>query len=185
MSDYRVVVKVQNGRIYEKIRAKGYANVATFCRENGLKHTEIGLLLNLKMTPINKKGEFRPSVLRMAEALGELPEDLFTERQYEAVPSNVRDFLVEEQYMAQLLAPDIERNFALVEMAGGIQSRANLTERENQVIDLRFKSDMTLAEVAGAMGVTQERVRQIEAKALRKMRHPNAIADIERADFEQ
>ena len=51
-----------------------------------------------------------------------------------------------------------------------------LSERERQVLDLRFGltsgQDHTLEEVGGLLGVTRERIRQIEAKALRKLRHP-------------
>ena len=51
-----------------------------------------------------------------------------------------------------------------------------LTERERQVLELRFGlldgKDHTLEEVSRYFDVTRERIRQIEAKALRKLRHP-------------
>ncbi|MFO7918007.1 MAG: sigma-70 family RNA polymerase sigma factor [Anaerolineae bacterium] len=56
------------------------------------------------------------------------------------------------------------------------ESLASLTEREQNILTLRFGLDggesHTLAEVGERIGVTRERVRQIEAKALRKLRHP-------------
>ena len=52
-----------------------------------------------------------------------------------------------------------------------------LTEREEQVLKLRFGlvdgTCRTLEEVGSIFGVTRERIRQIEAKALRKLRHPS------------
>ena len=52
-----------------------------------------------------------------------------------------------------------------------------LTERERRVIQLRFGIDdgrgRTLEEVGRDFGVTRERIRQIEAKAIRKLRHPS------------
>ena len=53
----------------------------------------------------------------------------------------------------------------------------NLTEREAKVLKMRFCIDMptdhTLEEVGKQFDVTRERIRQIEAKALRKLRHPS------------
>jgi DNA-binding CsgD family transcriptional regulator len=58
---------------------------------------------------------------------------------------------------------------------------AGLTAREAKVLRMRFGIDMntdhTLEEVGKQFDVTRERIRQIEAKALRKLRHPT------RSDF--
>jgi RNA polymerase primary sigma factor len=57
------------------------------------------------------------------------------------------------------------------------QILATLTPREEKVLRMRFgigeKSDHTLEEVGRDFSVTRERIRQIEAKALRKLRHPS------------
>ncbi|MCB1877799.1 MAG: sigma-70 family RNA polymerase sigma factor, partial [Chromatiales bacterium] len=54
---------------------------------------------------------------------------------------------------------------------------AGLTHREAKVLRMRFGIDMntdhTLEEVGKQFDVTRERIRQIEAKALRKLRHPS------------
>ena len=53
----------------------------------------------------------------------------------------------------------------------------SLSQRESRIIALRFGLDdgrqRTLEEVGREFGVTRERIRQIEAKALRKLRHPS------------
>ncbi len=57
-----------------------------------------------------------------------------------------------------------------------------LTDRERQVIDFRYGlSDgytRTLEEVGRLFNVTRERIRQIEAKALRKLRHPSRMRSL-------
>ena len=58
-----------------------------------------------------------------------------------------------------------------------------LTEREREVLEHRFGLkdgySRTLEEVGRQFQVTRERIRQIEAKALRKMRHPTRIRKLE------
>ena len=58
---------------------------------------------------------------------------------------------------------DYARKFWLLAMEG-------VTGKEAHVLDLRLTECMSLAEVADYFGVTKERIRQIEAKALRKIR---------------
>ena len=54
---------------------------------------------------------------------------------------------------------------------------SSLTDRERKILSLRFGlaggRSRTLAEIGREFQVTRERIRQIEAKALRKLRHPS------------
>ena len=47
-----------------------------------------------------------------------------------------------------------------------------LTEREQKVLELRYQKGMTLQRTSEYFGISRERIRQVEAKALRKLRHP-------------
>ena len=61
-------------------------------------------------------------------------------------------------------------------MLGANEALGTLSAREQRVLRLRFGLDdgrhRTLEEVGASLNVTRERIRQIEAKALRKLRHP-------------
>ena len=60
---------------------------------------------------------------------------------------------------------------------------ATLTPREEQILRMRFgigqKTDYTLEEVGKQFAVTRERIRQIEAKALRKLRQTGRSRNLE------
>ncbi len=75
---------------------------------------------------------------------------------------------------------DVAISEALEEATLGVLD--NLTPREEKVLRMRFgigmNTDHTLEEVGKQFGVTRERIRQIEAKALRKLRHPSRAAKL-------
>ncbi|MBC7353695.1 MAG: sigma-70 family RNA polymerase sigma factor [Thermogutta sp.] len=87
----------------------------------------------------------------------------------------------EESYLGEFLAdyreddPLYEMNFELLKRSIN-EALAELTYREREIIRLRYGlADgyaYTLEEVGKIFGITRERVRQIEAKAIRKLRHP-------------
>jgi RNA polymerase primary sigma factor len=86
--------------------------------------------------------------------------------------SHLGDFIEDRRHLAGGLA-------TAARAARGDQNvLASLTAREAKVLRMRFGIDMntdhTLEEVGKQFDVTRERIRQIEAKALRKLRHPPA-----------
>ncbi len=86
--------------------------------------------------------------------------------------SHLGDFIEDKSVVSPL---DAVINMNLAEQTRKVL--ATLTPREEKVLRMRFgigeKSDHTLEEVGQDFEVTRERIRQIEAKALRKLRHPS------------
>jgi len=101
--------------------------------------------------------------------------------------SHLGDFIEDHQ---QISPSDAVINLNL--RAQTAQVLKTLTPREEKVIKMRFGledgSEHTLEEVGQRFAVTRERIRQIEAKALRKLRHPSrtrrlrAFVDLDRGD---
>ncbi len=86
--------------------------------------------------------------------------------------SHLGDFIEDQlSNLQSILQPMEGLSEATAEILGG------LTPREAKVLRMRFGIDMntdhTLEEVGKQFDVTRERIRQIEAKALRKLRHPS------------
>ncbi len=86
--------------------------------------------------------------------------------------SHLGDFIEDQEAVAPAEAASVM--LLKEKMADVLQ---NLTDRERKVLVLRFGLEdghqRTLEEVGQEFGVTRERIRQIEAKALRKLRHPS------------
>ena len=86
--------------------------------------------------------------------------------------SHLGDFIEDKKVVSP---GDAVVNFGLAEQTRRVLR--TLTPREEKVLRMRFgigeKADHTLEEVGRDFSVTRERIRQIEAKALRKLRHPS------------
>ena len=86
--------------------------------------------------------------------------------------SHLGDFIPDDEALAP---DDAASHILLKEQLSNVLS--TLTDREEKVLRLRFGLEdgrsRTLEEVGKEFNVTRERIRQIEAKALRKLRHPS------------
>ena len=187
MSDYRVTVKVQNNNIIKRILNAGYKTVGEFCRLNVSMRTfnsTIGDIINMKSSPINQSGDFKTCIKCAALILECSPEDFFTESQLtKALESNNRVLEVEEAELKFMIEnkqvmKSLEQSVYETERTKAIDNALELlTPGECKVIEMRMgvgkaNREHTLEEVGKVFGVTRDRIRQIEAKALRKLRHP-------------
>ena len=125
-----------------------------------------------------------PTVEEIAEAMALTPEKVREVMKISQEPisletpigeeedSHLGDFIEDQEAVAPADAASVM--LLKEKMADVLQ---NLTERERKVLVLRFGLEdghqRTLEEVGQEFGVTRERIRQIEAKALRKLRHPS------------
>jgi RNA polymerase primary sigma factor len=132
---------------------------------------------------IAKEMDLSPDKVREVMKIAQEPISLETPIGEEG-DSHLRDFIEDPDAVAPAEAASV--TMLRQKMADVLK---NLTERERKVLVLRFGLEdghqRTLEEVGQEFGVTRERIRQIEAKALRKLRHPSrgkALKDYWTAD---
>ena len=123
---------------------------------------EIGERLGIPASKVRKTLRLTKQTLSLETPIGDDEE------------SSLGDFIEDEKAVSPADYA-IERNLAE-------QTRkvlATLSPREEKVLRMRFgigeKHDHTLEDVGQVLGVTRERIRQIEAKAIKRLRHPSRI----------
>ena len=191
MTDYRVQIKVRNARLLRAIERAGHQPGQIFAREVGISYTGHLLpYLNLKRTPFDENGDLRPCAEMLCVFLNRLPDELWSEEQRYPLLTNVAEIELSAASVHELLASpsDCADPLSLLEKKQAAQAvdalLDTLTPREAEVLRLRHGIDgepMNLEEMAKAKGCSRERIRQIEAKALRKLRAParqTALMDI-------
>jgi len=182
MKEYRVRVTVRNNLLLTAIEEAGYKSCNAFAEAINAHPTHLSALVAMRDAPITQDGEFSTIAKAVMEALGAAPSDLWTDEQLtlklkrsssqKAVGREEVDYLLDHQSPAMVL-PSPEEEYQRKEQYQGLKEvLETLTKKEEQVLMMRNEQDMTLEQVAQAFGVTRERIRQIEAKALRKLRHP-------------
>ena len=182
MTDYRVQIKVRNARLLRAIEKAGHQPGQIFAREVGISYTGHLLpYLNLKRTPFDENGDLRPCAEMLCVFLNRLPDELWSEEQRYPLVTNAAEIELSAASVHELLASpsDCADPLSLLEKKQASQAvdalLDTLTPREAEVLRLRHGIDgepMNLEEMAKAKGCSRERIRQIEAKALRKLRAP-------------
>lgn len=175
--DYRVLVKVKNANLLRAIEKAGYKTVGGFCRAHGISQSLLGKLVNLQDAPTNQQGEWRPLVVQVSVVLNVMPSDLFSEEQHTPLERNSssRDVSLEE--ISSLVIGSNDPLALLEEQDDKVTIDAallgSLTDVQREIINLRFGLDgehLTLHEIGERFDISSERIRQLEANALRKLR---------------
>ena len=110
---------------------------------------------------------------RVREIIRILPQPISLESTVgDEADATLADFVIDEN------AVDMDEAATRIVLRAQVEGvLGTLTPRERRVVELRFGLDgdklYTLSEIGAELGVTRERIRQIETKALRKLRHPS------------
>jgi DNA-directed RNA polymerase sigma subunit (sigma70/sigma32) len=223
MKDYLLQIKIKNAPMMNIMRLNGIESASELCRASGVSQGPIGDFLNLKEVPLMQTGEWKPSVLKLAEFLKVLPDMLFPEQH---ITKALKTNKLEGEVSVEDIGCLIDSSGVVTDQLGeAIASEAEndtldklesclgtLATRERKVLEKRFgvnqkpedaeevlskefkevnlshypysisekriknKSDTgkyvkTYKEVGDDFSVTGDRIRAIESKAFRKLRH--------------
>jgi len=180
MKEFRLKVSVRNNLLLLAIEAQGYTSVAEFERACEIGIGRINNLVAMREAPILQSGEFSQNAKLIMEVLGAAPTDLWTEQQLtiklktnsgeRAIDANIVQHLLEQKDRTDYL-PSPEDSLLAAETAAIVNEvLGTLKPREKDVLQQRFVNDSTLQEVGNHHGLSKERIRAIESKALRKLR---------------
>lgn len=188
MKEYRIKVIVRNNLLLTAIEDAGYKSQAEFARASGLKSQEVSDMVAMRLAPIGMNGNFCYVAIAIMEALGAAPSDLWTAEQ---MTIKLRSNTIEKELSKEAILEAIQMESGTLlgiaspeEVIEQNQRRSvveatlnTLTPTEVKVLSMRYGFDdgeeKSLEEVGKEFHFSRERIRQIEAKALRKMRHPS------------
>lgn len=181
--DYRAEVRLKNNRILQRIEDAGFVSILSFCKKFGLAYMATAEIVRLRAPALKADGTFRKVAVDLAVALGCETEELFTERQAKANLSPLAVRRISEDEALSLAAPEM-RLLTVDSCESDVEYKCmaskaigQLHGRQREIIERRFgllgRVAETLEEIGDSFGVSRDRVRQIEAKALQKLRKPS------------
>lgn len=182
-TDYILDVRIRNGPLLRALRMRGFKTPKAFCAATGFCYSTILKYLGLRRAPIGRQtGDWKPAALALAKHLRLPPDSLFPEQHLEHALSRSRgEIEMSREDLCLMLAAqqdepcDPEADLEREQVHGRLlELMQGLTPREQQVLGGRFGFEAgqgkTLEEISSELKVGKERVRQIEAKALRKLK---------------
>jgi len=179
MNDYRVKITIRNERLLAAMEGMGYKSVAEFSRSQGLNGVKVREIFSGKIPPLDREGNPKELTKEILEILNLTIEKAFTEKQLKGFKKHTFEVKIEEEKLLQIISPAKNQEIKVIEQE--VKSKlseilSTLTPREERIVRMRFgvgmNTDHTLEEVGLQFSVTRDRIRQIEDKALRKLKHP-------------
>jgi RNA polymerase sigma factor (sigma-70 family) len=193
---YRIKVAVKNNLLLSAIEAAGFKSIAEFERSAELRNGAVRDLVAMRDCPIGQTGEFGRVAKVVMEVLGAAPTDLWTPEQlmlklrtnigWREVDMDIGQFQALARQQGEQIAalPSPEDALLKIETARVVNDLlANRTKpNEEKVLRGRMSDEeMTLEDMGKKLGVSRERVRQIEKSGLRRLLQPKNVEILKKA----
>lgn len=167
------ITRYKHGNLYAAMKKLGWSQ-NELSRRCGVSAITVSRIINLKNRPSRKDadaiqrafasvGEFFDVLLEWPETFSGLSKG-FKVEQTQDVSAEV---LLQNREMF-MLPQEVDRNENIEKLHD--MCIKNLSETERKVIDLRFNQEETLESIGCSFGLTREAVRQIQERAIQKMR---------------
>jgi RNA polymerase sigma factor (sigma-70 family) len=191
MSDYRVKITIRNDRLLSKMEEMGFQSVLKFCKHTGMPYVSTNCIFNGRLSPIKENGDVKKNVKLLLENLDMTVEEAFTTRQLEGFSKNSFETKVKEKQLLQIINKPENLEMKAIEndvklTLSNIFSRY-LSPRYEKVLRMRYgiglDTEHTLEEVGLVLQTTKERVRQIELKAIEKLKQPEVMSQLINTGF--
>ena len=146
-----------------------------------MSYSTISRYIQLRESPITAQGTVKQSAQRLCDYFGMMVEEVWSLEQLTPIECNRREVEFSYQELTRLeniSDPVLSLESDQLKEVIDFTLDTKLTPREANILKLRFGFEgdpLTLEQVGDMFDINRERVRQIEAKALRKLRHPTRL----------
>ena len=195
------MANMKNEYLLKAIKEKGYKNPSRFAEAVAINYTIVAKYVSGQLTPFGKRFSLTPTAERICAVLNKRVDELWPED-----VQIVKEHVGEDSKFAHICRLTVSRSATGVDYRDGmdpldllceeefrenffplISSETFLKQKESDVLKMRFGLDgseeMTLEEVGEVYGITRERIRQIEQKAMRKIRYPSRFSRLDRDEI--
>ncbi len=180
MSDYRIDIRVKNGKLMKMMARHGIFTMAEMSRRSGIEQSTLGHLANLKLPGRLKDGKWRPSLIKLSEALNCLPEEIYpVAHEYDPLTVNRGEWYADLEDMKRLVANETnpELEYLTKEVAANLMACLQEIEPRHRHATVRWYGldgdpPATQREIGEELGVCVARVGQMLNNTLLKLRAP-------------
>jgi len=181
MDKYRLELKIKNNLLWQQMSDFGFDSILKLSKATGIGSGTLYKFLNLQNPPLNEAGETKPSAQALCDFFGVSVDELFPEEVlFEGLKKHRFIGTADAPKLLGIGQPSqlaLEDNLLRQSMNDGVSKLMEcLEEREIEILKMRFglgfKDALTLDECGKVLDISGARVRELEARALRKLRNP-------------